>query len=90
MAVAAPLRPNGGAEVDGVKNVVARPSFADSLATRLAMDDALGVDRIEDPGKLTQILVQAAPAEMRVETAQSQDRGFFESVLGSLLALVFG
>jgi uncharacterized protein YkwD len=90
MAVAAPQRPSGGAEVDGVTTLVARPSFADSLAVRLAADDALGVERHAAPGKLAQILVQAPIGEMRIETAQPADRGFFESVLGSLLALVFG
>jgi uncharacterized protein YkwD len=90
MAVAAPQRPSGGAEVDGVTTVLARPSFADSLAARLAADDALGVERHASPGKLLQVLVEAPGGEMRVETAQPAERGFFESVLGSLLALVFG
>lgn len=88
MSVATPARPSPTAGIDGVASFLLKGTWDELVTVRLAMDDALGV--ASDEGDASDFQLATAPTQQRVEGAGAVDRGFVETVLGSLLAFFFG
>ncbi|HEX6655868.1 MAG TPA: CAP domain-containing protein, partial [Candidatus Limnocylindria bacterium] len=80
LRVEAPAAPRASDPLDGPRVVAARPS----LSVPMGAQEALA-----DPPSGPSVAAAAPPAgSMRIEAADSPERGLFETVLGSLLGFV--
>lgn len=82
-------RPRSTAGLDGVTKLVLERTRVD-VATRIAADDALGVEKVDPGDGAGKTLASPDRGELEVMAAKQAEPGFLDGVLGALFGFLFG